>query len=149
MSTTLKKAIRERREEIFSLWREKVFDRLSDKISPGTPIGDAFVEGMAMILDGFASDDRSLRREGVTRVARILAVHSLRPSRSLSMFVELKTVLVETVPAGEDGAECVRRIDETTLEAFDSFMEHRETIYRLKVEESQKRMHMQLRGKRS
>lgn len=149
MSTTLKKAIRERREEIFSLWREKVFDRLSDKMSPGTPIGNAFVEGMEMILDGFASDDDSLRKEGMTRVTRILAVQPFRPSRALSMFVELKTVLLEKIPVVGDGAECVRRIDETTLEAFDSFMEHRETIYRLKVEESHNRMHMQLRGKRS
>ena len=128
MSKTWERVIQENRKDILQRWHERGLGLFAEKMSAGTPVGEALADGMGMILDGFG-DGGETCREGVNRLARILAVHPFRPSRSMSLFRELQTILIEQI----------------TFDAFDSFMEHRELIYKLKVEESRSQMHMLLR----
>ncbi|MBM3161744.1 MAG: hypothetical protein FJZ79_00060 [Chlorobi bacterium] len=143
MKRTWERIIRENRETILHRWHERGLDLFTGKMAPGTPLAEALADGMGMILDGFHNDS-DLCHEGVLRVTRILAVHPFRPSRSLSLFRELSAILQETGGAEADASFCRERIEETVFEAFDRFMEHRETIYQLKVEESRSKMHMLL-----
>jgi len=144
MSTTWERVIEERRHDILRRWQEKGLGLFAEKMSPATPMGEAMADAMAMILDGFATGDE-LAREGISRMARMLAVHSFRPSRSLSVFTTLRDILLADAPDRDAAEVCRKRIEEMTFEAFDSFMEHREKIYQLKVEESRDKMYMQLR----
>ncbi|ASQ89566.1 hypothetical protein CHL67_00190 [Prosthecochloris sp. GSB1] len=144
MSTTWERVIAERRHDILRRWQEKGLGLFAEKMSPATPMGEAMADAMEMILDGFATGD-DLPREGISRLARILAVQSFRPSRSLSVFTALRDVLLASAPDRDAAEVCRKRIEAMTFEAFDSFMEHREKIYQLKVEESRDRMYMQLR----
>lgn len=144
MNRTWERIIRENRETILKRWLEFGLDLFSGKMAPGTPISEALADGMGMMLDGFAEDGERFR-EGVSRVTRILAVHPFRPSRSLSLFRELRSILQETGGSEGDAQFCTERIEGMLFEAFDLFMEHRETIYQLKVEESRSKMHMLLR----
>lgn len=144
MNRTWERIIRENRETILKRWLEFGLDLFSGKMAPGTPISEALADGMGMMLDGFAEDGERFR-EGVSRVTRILAVHPFRPSRSLSLFRELRSILQEIGGSEGDAQFCTERIEGMLFEAFDLFMEHRETIYQLKVEESRSKMHMLLR----
>ena len=148
MSTTWDRVIRENRNEILRRWQEGVLDLFSEKIAPGSPIGAALADDMGMILDGFALGSERCS-DGLERVARILAVHPILPSRSMSMFIHLKAILLSVAPDGVDSEACSSRIETLTLEAFDSFMAHREKIYQLKVEETLGRMHMLQRSVQS
>lgn len=145
MNRTWERIIRENRETILKRWLEFGLDLFSGKMAPGTPISEALADGMGMMLDGFAEDGERCR-EGVSRVTRILAVHPFRPSRSLSLFPELRSILQETGGSEGDAPFCTERIEAILFEAFDLFMGHRETIYQLKVEESRSKMHMLLRS---
>lgn len=144
MNRTWEQFIRENRETILGRWHECGLDLFSGKMAPGTPLTEALADGMGMILDGF-HDGGELCREGVSRVTRILAVHPFRPSRSLSLFRQLRTILQECGGSETDTGFCTERIDSIVFDAFDLFMEHREMIYQLKVEESRSKMHMLLR----
>jgi len=144
MNLTWERIIRENRETILTRWTEFGLDLFSGKMAPGTPLAEALADGMGMILDGFhAEGERSM--EGVMRVTRILAVHPFRPSKSLSLFRELRSILLEIGGVEGDATFCAARIEEIIFESYDRFMEHRETIYQLKVEESRSKMHMLLR----
>lgn len=144
MSKTWERVIQENRKDILQRWHERGLGLFAEKMSAGTPVGEALADGMGMILDGFG-DGGETCREGVNRLARILAVHPFRPSRSMSLFRELQTILFESASPGADHELCRERIGQITFDAFDSFMEHRELIYKLKVEESRSQMHMLLR----
>ncbi|MEE9904784.1 MAG: hypothetical protein K4305_05045 [Chlorobium sp.] len=144
MTRTWERIIRDNRETILKRWHECGLDLFSGKMVPGTPLAEALADAMGMILDGF-HDQGELCREGVMRLTRILAVHPFPPSKSLSLFRELRSILQDIGGIEGDGTFCAARIEEIVFESFDRFMEHRETIYQLKVEESRSKMHMQLR----
>ncbi|MCF8215668.1 MAG: hypothetical protein K9I59_02215 [Chlorobium sp.] len=148
MSITWERIVLENRETILHRWHKQGLDLFSGKMAPGTPLSEAFADAMGMIIDGF-DEDGDFCREGVLRMARILALHPFRPSQSMSLFLELLVILREFAPDGEDIGVCRERVERITLYAFDSFVEHREKIYQLKVEESRSAMHMQLRRGRS
>jgi len=71
-------------------------------------------------------------------------VQEFPPSKAMTLFFELKTILGELCSEAETGL-LQSRIEELTLKAFDSYMMHREKIYQLKVDESRRRMFMALR----
>lgn len=53
---------------------------------------------------------------------------------------------MEKAPASADTRALKARIDAITFEAFDRFLENREKIYQLKVEETRSQLHMLLRS---
>ena len=89
----------------------------------------------------------------VNQIARIFAVQPLPPSKVLSLFFELKTILYE-IGLKENNSHalkqvdwdaCQKRIEQITLVSFDCYMANREKIYQLKVEESKRQAFMLLR----
>ena len=136
--------VNDRRADIVVLWQEKGLELFEEKMAPHTPLAEGLRDAMDMVLEGFVADDETCR-EGISGISRILAVQPLRPSRSLLLFRELGAILHTMGPGDADRDECDRRIEEMIFQAFDSFMEHREKIYQLKVEESRSRVAMLLR----
>ena len=63
----------------------------------------------------------------------------------LILRVMMKKSIVADTLAQEVQDSFNARMDALVLQAFDSYMRHREKIYQLKVEEEKRRMHMALR----
>jgi len=140
------------REVILDRWIEKGAALFSEKMGRTTPIGERLSESLAIVLDGIEENSKSFM-DAVNQISRLLAVQPLPPSKALSLFFELKTILHETVSKGYkrdalkqvDWDACHNRIEEIVLSAFDCYMTNREKIYQLKVEESQRQSFMLLR----
>ncbi|TCD48236.1 hypothetical protein [Chlorobium sp. N1] len=144
MTNNWKEAPSINRSAVLERWMAAGLGLFPERMTPGSPAGEALADAMATLVDHFAEDGEE-RREGLERLTRIFAVQSMPPSKSLSLFGTLGDILAGFV-AGSGEREAMRRhLERLTLEAFDCFMENRERIYRLKVEESRSQMHMLLR----
>jgi hypothetical protein len=72
----------------------------------------------------------------------------------MSLFYELKEIIQERAKktgvsfGHEEWGEFNSRVEKMTLEAFDSYIGHRETIYQLKVDESKNKAFMLLKKAR-
>ncbi len=152
MRTAWGELIEENREKILDRWIERGLSIFSEKIGRDTPIGESLSEGLAMMLDGIEENSKSFIA-AVNQIVRILAVQPLPPSKALSLFLELKTILHDTAPK-EGNKHAMKqadwdafqtRIEQITLVAFDCYMANREKIYQLKVEESKRQAFMLLR----
>ncbi|MBF0585991.1 hypothetical protein INT08_05365 [Prosthecochloris sp. N3] len=148
MSTIWSAMTGERQQEVLDRWLEAGLGLFREKMSPGTPVAEALGDAMTMVLTGCGRDDARCG-EGISRITRILAVQPFPPSRSLGLFRELHEILLEKVSGAAEADELRRCIEEITFQAFDRFMEHRETIYQLKVEETRSNLAMLLRRQRT
>jgi hypothetical protein len=142
MTRAWEQIVKENRDRLLERWTSSVVAMLPGGMSHGSLVAAAISEELGGLLDAVA--DRSLpAAESIMRITRILAVQEIPPSKSLSILFGLRG-LIDELPA-----ECDHplrdRLEELTLQAFDSFMKHRETIYKIKVDEGQRRMHMALR----
>ncbi|HCD35675.1 hypothetical protein EKD00_03180 [Chlorobium phaeovibrioides] len=135
----------ERKSAILEQWLQSALALFPEKMASGTPTGEALLEGMSMVLDNFDGNGESCG-EGINSIARIFAVQPLRPSVALSLFPLLGELIMEKAPASADTRALKARIDAITFEAFDRFLENREKIYQLKVEETRSQLHMLLRS---
>lgn len=146
------KLLQENRKEILDGWVKRELLLFSGKMAPHSPVAEAFSEALEMVLD-HCEKNSVLLTEALVQVSRILAVQDLPPSRSLSLFFELKRMIQEisvrggqkkSLKQGElDALQC--RLEEITLQAFDCYMMHREKIAQLKVDENKRHHFMQLR----
>lgn len=144
--------IQENSEEILQRWTVAGGALFSEKTLISPLISDALSGAMAMILEGIDENGEALG-DGLESLSRIFAVQPVPPSGAMSLFFELKNIVPETllkIPGQRAFSDAERtgfqaRIDEIILHAFDRYMANREKIYRLKVEESGRRMHMALR----
>ncbi|MBZ4219428.1 MAG: RsbRD N-terminal domain-containing protein [Chlorobium sp.] len=137
-----KKAILER-------WLNCALALFPEKMGYGTPVAMVLAGALEKILSGLGKSENDCR-EPLDDVTRILAVQNFLPSKALSIFLEpkliLRDIMMKTTVADTLMQEAFNsRLDALTLEAFDSYMRHREKIYQLKVEEGSRRMHMALR----
>jgi hypothetical protein len=142
MTRAWEQIVKENRDRLLERWTSSVVAILPGAMSHGSLVAAAIAEELGGLLD--AVTDRSMpAAESIMRITRILAVQEIPPSKSLSILFVLRG-LIEELPA-----ECDHpfrdRLEELTLQAFDSYMKHRETIYKIKVDEGQRRMHMALR----
>jgi len=144
MTNNWKEAPSRNREEILRRWLEAGLGMFLETMSPRSPAAEALRDAMETVLRHFAETGEE-RREGLESLTRIFAVQSIPPSRSLALFGVLMELLEESVPEGGGREACRRHVAAMQLEAFDCFMESRERIYRLKVEEARSQMHMLLR----
>jgi hypothetical protein len=144
--------IQANRTLILDQWLDRALALFPAIMRHNTPIASLFSEAMDRILRGLEEQDNDLL-DALDDVTRILAVQDFSPSRGMSMFIELKVILREIMKKSilsdslmkEVQEACSLRVDALVLDAFDSYMRHRETIYKLKVEESSRRMFMALR----
>jgi hypothetical protein len=148
MKTGWGRLIQDNRQEILNKWLERVLAFYPKKMDFGTPIGEAFSVSLGGVLDQIEENSEVLT-ETLGQVSRILAVQDFPPSKAMSLFFVLKTILREIAPKGtltqSDWDACQARLEEITLNAFDHYMANREKIYQLKVDENKRRMFMALR----
>jgi hypothetical protein len=136
--------IEQHRRHILDRWIGAGLELFTGTMTAASPAGESLADGMELVLGDF-DGSRERCSEGIARIARFLAVHASAPSASLSLFFTLEKILVGYAPDESSREECRGRIRQMVLEAFDRYMESREIIYRMKVEESQRKMHMLLR----
>ena len=149
----LENLLREHQTEISALWLDLVLQSYppetamflkENKDEYANPIGAAFRKGVDGITDCFArkAKDREIYPL-VDDVMQIGAVQDITPSeflRFLFYFKEaIRTVLADDAKAGRvayaELAELEARIDETVLMSFDSYVEHRNKLYEIRVKE--------------
>jgi hypothetical protein len=142
MTRAWEQIINDNRQSVLDRWTSSIVAMLPGGLSHGSLVSAAIAGELGGLLD--AVTDRSLPvAEPIVRITRILAVQEIPPSKALSILFRLRG-LVEGLPT-ESGDLFRDRLEELTLQAFDSYMKHRETIYQLKVDEGRRRMHMALR----
>ena len=137
-----KKAILER-------WLDCALALFPEKMGYSTPIAMVLSGALEKILFSLGKSENDCK-EALDDVTRILAVQNFLPSKALSIFLEPKLILRDIMMKTNVADTLMQdafnsRLDALTLEAFDSYMRHREKIYQLKVEEGSRRMHMALR----
>ena len=139
------------RELILEQWLERSLALFPEKMGYATPVAEALAEALGKLLSGLEEETQCFRA-ALDDVTRLLAVQDFPPSRAISIFFEPKTMFREMMmnPSHEGSRLEVQsafssRIDELVLQAVDSYMQHREKIAQLKVEEGGRRMYMALR----
>ena len=148
------KLIRDNRREVLERWHSHVLSFFPGKMQSATPIAQALDDGLGNILDSFGTTSEALG-DALAGVVRILAVQNFPPSKAMSLFFALQSILREIAPGTscksekqmkqKDWDDFQTSMEFLTLEAFDSYMEHREKIYQLKVEESKRQTFMMSR----
>jgi len=151
MNREIVKLIREKRQIVLERWQGYVLSLFPVMMKSATPIAQAIDDGLGEILDSFEMTPEK-RTGALSGVIRILAVQSFPPSKSMSVFFALRSILQEI---GDSEKRQIKQkhwdefqtsIEHLTLEAFDSYMVHREKIYQLKVDESLRQSFMTRRG---
>jgi hypothetical protein len=140
------------KKAILDQWLERSLALFPEKMGYSTPIAMVLSGALEGILFGLGKIEHDCK-DSLDDVTRILAVQNIPPSKALSIFLEpkliLRDIMMKITVAGTLTQEVQEafnsRLDALTLEAFDSYMRHREKIYQLKVEEEKRRMHMALR----
>ncbi len=149
MNTTLVHFLDANKNVILQQWLDSTLAIFPERMGSGTPVSEVFSVALEKILSELDNCDNNCRT-ALDDVTRILAIQTFQPSKALSMFLELKKILrqmmrksnVADISIQED---VFSRIDLLILDAFDSYMSHREKIYQLKVEEGKRRVFMALR----
>ena len=124
----------------------------SGKMAPGSPVADALHQALGMVLDN-CEKNSELLASALVQLSRILAVQDMPPSLAMSLFFELKKIILELSLKGSqkqslkqlDPDVLQSRLEELTLQAFDGYMVQREQICKLKLDESKRMLFMQLR----
>ncbi len=112
------------------------------------PIGHNFHQGLSEIFDELINDFRLGELQGhLDRILRILAVQNVAPSRAIGFIFMFKRILREEVKNIQNGSsnyyeelyQLEIKIDELALLAFDVYVSCRESIYQLRLDETNKR----------
>jgi len=142
MTRAWEQKVNENREALLERWLSSIVAMLPGEKSRESLLASAIAAELDGLLD--AVTDRAVpAAEPIMRITRILAVQEIAPSKALSILFLLRGLIEEL--AAECGHPCRDRLEELTLQAFDSFMKHREAIYQLKFDEGRRKMHMALR----
>lgn len=144
MENVCQSTIDRNRHTILDRWMKAGLDLFTGTMAVSSPAGESLASAMGMVLDNFEGGNGRCG-EGVALITRFLAVQPVSPSVSLSLFTALGDILESTAPKGVVREACRIRVGQLLFDAFDRYMESRETLYRMKVEESQRKMHMMLR----
>lgn len=148
--------LRERREVILDRWKvlalgvyperaARFIARERDRFQ--NPVGHVVGESLGILYDGILDNHPTEEmRKALDGIVRIRAVQDLSPSEGIGFVFLLKQAIGETLQGsgasldeGSDLAELHQRIDRLALEAFDLFVQCRETIYDLRVREIRSR----------
>ncbi len=139
MTKAWEQALRDNRQSVLDGWSAGASSLLSGGTS--SPVSEALTVELGRLLDAMVAGDPV--DEPLSRLTRIMAVQDLPPSKSLSLLFGIVPLCGGLSADARDHFRA--RVEELALQAFDSFMKHRETIYQLKVDEGRRRMHMALR----
>jgi hypothetical protein len=138
--------LRRKREEIREVWIGRIVEEYpaesgrfirSKKDRFRNPIGETIEKGTAAVLDGLIEGaDRETLRGAVDGMVRLRAVQDFPPSRAVGFLLGLKDVIRKKV-GGHEGLE--QRIDNLVLDAFDLYMQCREKVFEIRVNETRAR----------
>ena len=140
-----------RRLALFSKQKHSLITTQMDQFQ--NPIRHEIFEGLKVILDNFETKGEKFT-ESLDQILRVLAIQDFPPSRAMSLFYELKEIIQERAKktgvsfGHKEWVEFNSIVEKMTLEAFDSYIDHRETIYQLKVDESKNKAFMLLKKAR-
>ncbi len=108
------------------------------------PVGHTLTEALDRLLNDLFDGDREGKetKESMRDAVRILAVQDVPPSKALSFIPLLKDEIRRELPDGSASAEdsdalrvIEARLDEALMEAFDLYMEFKEQIARVRINE--------------
>ncbi len=146
------RAVQENKKEILDAWMERSLHLFSGKMAAVSPVAEALCQALGMVLDHCEKNSEPLT-DALVQLSRILAVQDMPPSRTMSLFFELKNIILELSLKGRPKQSLKQfeldalqsRLEELTLHAFDSYMMQREKICQLKLDENKRMLFMQLR----
>ncbi len=146
------RAVQENKTNILDAWMSRSLLLFSGKMAAASPVAEALHQALGMVLDN-CEKNSELLTGGLVQLSRILAVQDMPPSQAMSLFFELKKIILEFSLKGSqkhslkqlDLDALQSRLEELTLQSFDSYMMQREMICQLKLDESKRMLFMQLR----
>jgi hypothetical protein len=149
---TLRQLLLERREDIARSWLEgalatfpgnspAIFAREKDPFA--NPVGHSLRVGTERILDALLSSPEAGEiREELQKIMKIRAVQPFAPSEAVGFVLRLREIIraelggVAADPRfASELADLDAQIDRIALVAFDTFVECREQVYELRVNE--------------
>jgi hypothetical protein len=142
----------ENREEICHRWQKKVLASYSDKTSRfysrdknpfSNPVGNQLRNAISSTIQHLSeSDNQTKLPAAVTEFIKIRAVQDFKPSEAVGFFFQLKEVLRDLLkdqPYGnrldEDWIRVESKIDRLVCLTFDYFVESRQKIYEIRINE--------------
>jgi hypothetical protein len=152
MNSVLRDILRESRSAITKRW---LADTLASYPSEATeflhhnknpfanPVGDALTRGITGVCECLIGEKAPDNIRGhLEKIIKIRAVQDFSPSQAISFVFLLKNVIrhelgekIDNPDLAAGVAEFDSRIDEIALLAFDIYVEYREQIYNLRVNE--------------
>jgi hypothetical protein len=104
------------------------------------PVGHILADGINGALDGLIESDEDKVRRNLDNILRLRSVQDMSASAAVAFIFFLKDIVRKVLAKGLDGrsvmTELLRfdaRIDQATLIAFDVYVECREKVYELRV----------------
>jgi hypothetical protein len=162
-SMSLSKALADHRGDIVRRWFERVLETypesttgfLSKEKDPfRNPVGHTLQKGLSDLFDGLTQrTDVQVLAPVVDDIVKVRAVQDLTAGQALAFPFLLKRILREEFAAGipkhsEELAALEARIDQLALLAFDLFVQCRERICEIKVNEIKRRAFILERARR-
>ncbi len=158
----MEQLLRQHRDAILEKWAETVLSsyppetanllrRTRDPLQ--NPVGTTLFRELDRLLDALldGASDETLRRP-LDEILKIRSVQGFTPSVAVSFVFRLKDVVREAVGAtrrrGPDPAavrEFEARVERLGLLAFDSYVQFREQLYELRVQEAKRQVSWWLR----
>jgi hypothetical protein len=106
------------------------------------PVGHIIRDGLQVLVDElFGAMDRARILPALDGIVRIRAVQDFSASQAVAFVFLLKKILRHEA-AGEELERLEARVDDLALAAFDVFMQCREKICEIRVEEARRRYAM-------
>jgi len=146
--------LRENRENLTSQWFERVLADYppetarilrGEKDPMANPLGSTTLAGISGLLDYLmASASREAALNHLTAIIRVHAIQDRLPSQAVSFLTGIKKIVLEGGqkkfrdgdPFWPDYLLFAERVDDLILAALDIFMQSREQIYQLRVDEA-------------
>lgn len=144
--------LQERKPEILRKWRESVIEtypvdarsflsRFDDRF--GNPVGYTIARAIEVFCDELLGEFRvEVFASHLDEVVRIRAVQDFSPAQAVRFIFNLKKIVREEIKEQQKSEETVKeldeldsRIDELALMAFNKYMECREKVYDVRLNE--------------
>lgn len=153
----LSETLQEKKKQIRSIWVERTLDSYSSsgffKKSRDTianPIGSNIRDGLSSILDLLLDGaDQAEYNKPIDQVVRIRAIQDFSPSQAIVPFLELKWVVRQVLNESNKTSHLIQeltefdcQIDRLALAAFDKYVECREQLYKVRINELKSGRHI-------
>jgi hypothetical protein len=126
-------------KSVCSTYNERYATFLRDgKDRFANPVGFVFKTAIAGVVHSLISGEET--RGHLTEVVRVRAVQEFSPSEAVGFVYPLRDAIEKVCPrlSAQEKSEIQKRIDELALEAFDIYMECREKLAQIKINETRR-----------